>query len=123
MTKEIFENSPLDAEEQWIEDHFDEFAPSENQDERRNATLPRKGADVRLVPQRFVFIERIFNHLFCQCLCVFYIIFSKNKLTASHTRSENQQERCSCWPQATTQHCLVTDTTPFAFPFHYLQTK
>ena len=39
MTKEIFENSPLDAEEQWIEDHFDEFVPSENQDELRKELM------------------------------------------------------------------------------------
>lgn len=39
MTKEIFENSPLDAEEQWIEDHVDEFVPSENQDELRKELM------------------------------------------------------------------------------------
>ena len=39
MTKEIFENSPLDTEEQWYEDHFDEFVPSENQEQLRKELM------------------------------------------------------------------------------------
>ena len=39
MNKEIFENSPLDEEEQWYEDHFDEFVPYENQEEMRNQLM------------------------------------------------------------------------------------
>lgn len=35
MTEEQFLNSPLDEEEQWYEDHFDEFVPCENQEEMR----------------------------------------------------------------------------------------
>lgn len=31
-----FENSPLDKEEQWIEDHRNEFVPVENQEDVRN---------------------------------------------------------------------------------------
>lgn len=30
MTEEQFWNSPLDEEEQWYEDHFDEFVPVKN---------------------------------------------------------------------------------------------
>ena len=39
MTKEIFENSPLDTEEQWYEDYFDEFVPSENQEQLRKELM------------------------------------------------------------------------------------
>ena len=31
MNKEQFLNSPLDEEEQWYEDHFDEFVANDNQ--------------------------------------------------------------------------------------------
>lgn len=39
MTEEIFNNSPLDEEEQWYEDHFDEFVPSENQEQIRKEMM------------------------------------------------------------------------------------
>lgn len=35
MNEEIFNNTPLDEEEQWYEDHSDEFVPCENQEEMR----------------------------------------------------------------------------------------
>ena len=35
MTEEQFWNSPLDDEEQWYEDHIDEFVPCENQKKLR----------------------------------------------------------------------------------------
>lgn len=35
MTEEQFWNSPLDEEEQWYEDHLEEFEPCENQEEMR----------------------------------------------------------------------------------------
>ncbi|MBP3365460.1 MAG: BrnA antitoxin family protein [Treponema sp.] len=39
MTSEQFFNSPLDEEEQWHENHFDEFKPSSNQDELRKQAV------------------------------------------------------------------------------------
>lgn len=39
MTKEQFLNSPLDEEEQWYENHFEEFVPSENQAELRKQAI------------------------------------------------------------------------------------
>lgn len=39
MTDEQFWNSPLDEEEQWYEDHFDEFKPVENQPEIRKQMM------------------------------------------------------------------------------------
>lgn len=39
MTEDQFWNSPLDEEEQWYEDHFDEFRPCENQAELRNQLM------------------------------------------------------------------------------------
>ena len=35
MTEEQFINSPLDEEEQWYEEHFEEFRPCKNQEEMR----------------------------------------------------------------------------------------
>lgn len=39
MTEEIFNNSPLDKEEQWYEDYFDEFTPSKNQEQLRQELM------------------------------------------------------------------------------------
>lgn len=39
MTEEQFLNSPLDEEEQWYEDHFDEFVPVENIDDVRKKMI------------------------------------------------------------------------------------
>lgn len=39
MTEDQFWNSPLDKEEQWYEDHFDEFVPCENQAEMRKKMI------------------------------------------------------------------------------------
>lgn len=36
---EKFWNSPLDEEEQWIEEHFDEFVPCKNQKEMRKELM------------------------------------------------------------------------------------
>ena len=33
MTEEIFMNSPLDKEEQWYEDHAEDFVPMKNQEQ------------------------------------------------------------------------------------------
>ncbi len=37
--EEAFWNSPLDVEEQWMEDHSDEFVPCENQAEVRQQMM------------------------------------------------------------------------------------
>lgn len=39
MNEKIFSESPLDEEEQWYEDHFDEFVPSPNQEELRKQLI------------------------------------------------------------------------------------
>lgn len=43
---EKFWNSPLDEEEQWIENHFDEFVPCKNQEEMRKELM--KAAEEKL---------------------------------------------------------------------------
>ena len=52
MTKEIFENSPLDKEEQWYEDHFDEFVASENQDQLRKEMMEAAGRNIAARKQK-----------------------------------------------------------------------
>lgn len=55
MTKEIFENSPLDEEEQWYEDHFDEFCTVENQKELRLQAMEtaKQSIDMRLLKGKY----------------------------------------------------------------------
>ena len=39
MTEEIFMNSPLDKEEQWYEDHSEDFVPMKNQEQLRKELM------------------------------------------------------------------------------------
>lgn len=58
---EKFWNSPLDEEEQWIEDHFDEFVPCKNQEQIRSELM--KAAEEKLTeiekPNKKMFTLRL----------------------------------------------------------------
>lgn len=46
MTQEIFNNSPLDEEEQWYEDNCESFVSTENQAEMRLAAIEAAGRNI-----------------------------------------------------------------------------